>query len=174
MASRRAVRQQPHRSRPRPPQTLPPTNARPTQRPDRDRHHRWARVHAEPAPWPLRARGRNSQNCPGRRRVYRTRASDLILSWIHDLIASIDQLTQQRRSGTLLAQLDGVAADCRKQLGDQRALTGRAWLPPGDGGAAQVQQDAVDFDMGFVGDPSVPRRKASNWRRAAVAYGADR
>ena len=59
LAPRRAVRKQPDRSRPQPPQTPAATHARPTHRPHRASHHHRIRVHAEPSPRPLRTRHRD-------------------------------------------------------------------------------------------------------------------
>jgi len=77
VAPRRAVRQQPDRSRPQPTQAPVATDARPTHPPNSTSDHRRSRVHAEPSPWTLRTWPGRTARAAGRRGAYRTRPRDL-------------------------------------------------------------------------------------------------
>jgi hypothetical protein len=76
-APRRTVREKSDRGRSQPVETPLETDARPTYGQDSSGDHRRARVHAEPPTRSLRARHRHPADPPDRRRVHRTRPSDL-------------------------------------------------------------------------------------------------
>ena len=82
LASRRAARQQPDRGRSQPTQAPPASDARVAYRSDRSGGHRWARLHAEPAPRTLRTWGRWPAETTGRHGVQRARPCDLTVSCI--------------------------------------------------------------------------------------------
>jgi transposase-like protein len=77
-------------------------DARPMPRSNSQRHHRRARLHAEPSSWPLRARSGRAPRVAGRRGVHRARSNDL----------TTDQPASSR------SRCDNATAPCRSRQGD--------------------------------------------------------
>src|SRR3954467_15326353 len=118
MAPRRAVCQQPDRSRPQPAQTPAAPDARAAHRPNSRCRHRWTRLHPEPSTRPLRTGPRRTASLAGRHSVYRTRPGDLTGEPDHATTAPIgrDNATAPDETGRRLGKAklaDGIVGIAR-------------------------------------------------------------
>ena len=111
----RAVREQPDRRRPQPPEGAVTSDARLETRSDRERDHSWSRVDAEHSARPLRTRCRRPPASPRRGRVHRTRSHDLTQRpqyWSpHALLSHTTQ--QSRRTEDVRVDPDGLSLQRR-------------------------------------------------------------